>query len=273
MRLNNGLDSSRQLTSSLLSITDTVKEKRWMFSEKAERMFVWNTTPWECFSCTAGQLIWAAGWKPFVKVMWGCIVDFPLSRLLSQVLLFLPISCVNSIWSVRGWLRAVRACYEYPRQRRDVGMLGYGGGGGLAALRVCLRKRFYVYSHKAQNALHTMDVIRRVNSGRSIMTAAESMLDVTWGFESDLVLFAFDVLTQEWIFEQVPGHRSFIWVRLKAGKDEGFGLWRKRLWDLRMDLKHAHLVRREQRRMEEMIFINSIHITNMKNTIFYNWTK
>ncbi len=244
-----------------------------MFSKKAERMFVWNTTPWECFSCTAGQLIRAAGWKPFVKGMWGCIVDFPLSRLLSQVLLFLPISCVNSIWSVRGWLRAVRACYEYPRQRRDVGMLGYGGGGGLAALRVCLRKRFYVYSHKAQNALHTMDVIRRVNPGRSIMTAAEIMLDVTWGFESDLVLFAFDVLTQEWIFEQVPGHRSFIWVRLKAGKDEGFGLWRKRLWDLRMDLKHAHLVRREQRRMEEMIFITSLHITNMKNTIFYNWTK
>ncbi len=151
--------------------------------------------------------------------------------------------------------------------------------GGLAALRVCLRKRFYVYSHKAQNALHTMDVTRRVNPGRSIMTAAKSMLDVTWGFESDLVLFAFDVLTQEWILEQVPGHRSFIWVRLKAGKDEGFGLWRKRLWDLRMDLKHAHLVRREQRRMEEMIFINSLsqiwkilYFTTEQNTaaVFYS---
>lgn len=117
---------------------------------------------------------------------------------------------------------------------------------------------FYVRSHKTQNALHTMDGTRGVNPGHVIVTAAESVLDsvrdVTWGFESDLVLFAFDVLTQEWILEQVAGRRSFIWVRLKAGKDEGFGLRRKRLWDLRMDLKHAHLVQREQRRKQEMIF-------------------
>ncbi len=125
MRLNNGLDSTRQLT----SVT------HWHGQRETVNVF-WESRAHVCVKhhtlrmllCTAGQLIWAAGWKPFVKVVWGCIVDFPLSRLLSQVLLFLPISCVNSIWSVRGWLRAVRACYEYPRQRRDVGMLGYGGG-------------------------------------------------------------------------------------------------------------------------------------------------
>jgi len=174
-------------------------------------------------------------------VEWAHTVGFPLTPPLFQVLLFQPISCASSIWTAIGRLRAVRTCCEDPRQHSEAGMPGYGGG-GLAALCVCLREMIHV---QTQNALHTMDMTRRVNPGHTIITAVESMLDlvrdVTWGFESDLALFAFDVLTQEQILEQVPGRRSFIWVRLKAGKDEGFGLWWKRLWDLRMDLKHAHL--------------------------------
>lgn len=210
-------------------------------------MFVWNTTPWECFSRTAGWLTCAAEWKQFVMVAWGRTVGFPLTPPLFQVLLFQPISCASSIWTAIGRLRAVRTCCEDPRQRREAGMPGYGGVWQLCVF-ACEKLSMCALS-QTQNALHTMDMTRRVNPGHIIITAVESMLDlvrdVTWGFESDLALFAFDVLTQEQILEQVPSRRSFIWVRLEAGKDEGFGLWRKRLWDLRMDLKHAHLVEKK----------------------------
>lgn len=178
-------------------------------------------------------------------VVWGRTVGFPLTPPLFQVLLFQPISCVNSIWTAISRLRAVRTCC-CPKQRREAGMPVYGGVWQLCVF-ACEKWSMCALS-QTQNALHTMDMTRRVNPGHIIITAVESMLDlvrdVTWGFEGDLALFAFDVLTQEQILEQVPGRRSFIWVRLKAGKDEGFGLRRKRLWDLRMDLKHAHLKRK-----------------------------
>ncbi len=129
MRLNDGLDSSRQLTSSFLSLLSMLKRNSEHFLRKQSACLCETLHPENAFhgQRTADM----SGWmKPFVKVVWGRIVDFLLSPPLSQVLLFLPISCVSSIWTARGRLRAVRACYESPSQRRDAGMLGWGGIGG-----------------------------------------------------------------------------------------------------------------------------------------------
>lgn len=46
---------------------------------------------------------------------------------------------------------------------------------------------------------------------------------------------------EELVGEQVQGGGAVVRVRLKAAQDEGFGLQRHGIWDLRVDLKHAHL--------------------------------
>lgn len=201
-------------------------------------------------------------------VAWGHTVGFPLTPPLFQVLLFQPISCASSIWTAIGRLRAVRTCCEDPRQRREAGMLGYRGG--LAALCVCLREMIHVRSLTDPKCLthHGYDQKGQPRSHYYHSCGKQDLVrDFTWGFESDLALFAFDVLTQEQILEQVPSRRSFIWVRLEAGKDEGFGLWRKRLWDLRMDLKHAHLVEKKNDEWRRCSLINNSPLKSMNNAI------
>lgn len=46
---------------------------------------------------------------------------------------------------------------------------------------------------------------------------------------------------QELVREQVEGGRPAVRVRLEAAQDESLGLQRHGLWDLRVDLEHAHL--------------------------------
>jgi len=46
---------------------------------------------------------------------------------------------------------------------------------------------------------------------------------------------------EELVGEQVEGGGAAVRVRLKAAQDEGFGLKRHGIWDLWVDLKHAHL--------------------------------
>ena len=50
---------------------------------------------------------------------------------------------------------------------------------------------------------------------------------------------------EELVGEQVEGGGAAVRVGLKAAQDEGFGLQRHGLWDLRVDLKHAHLQRKD----------------------------
>lgn len=56
--------------------------------------------------------------------------------------------------------------------------------------------------------------------------------------------------SEELICEQVEGCGSMVGVRLKAAQDEGLGLWRHGLWDLWMDLKHAHLKIKETKSVQ-----------------------
>lgn len=48
---------------------------------------------------------------------------------------------------------------------------------------------------------------------------------------------------EELVGEQVEGGGAPVRVGLEAAQDEGFGLQRHGLWDLRVDLEHAHLQR------------------------------
>lgn len=68
---------------------------------------------------------------------------------------------------------------------------------------------------------------------------------LTWWFEGDLALLALRGVPDKSVSEEVRGDGSLVRVRLKAAQDERLGLQGQGLRDLRVDLKHAHLQRKD----------------------------
>lgn len=137
----------------------------------------------------------------------------------------LPISCVSSIWTAIGRLRAVRTCCENPRQRREAGMLGYGGG--LAALCVCLREMFYVRSLTDPKCLthHGYDQKGQPRShyyhscGKHVRLGKRRYLRV-WKQSCSFCLWCFDAGTDPW-----AGPRPSLVYLGQAQSRKGWRIW------------------------------------------------
>lgn len=76
---------------------------------------------------------------------------------------------------------------------------------------------------------------------------------LTWWFEGDLALLALGVVSDKSVSEEVRGDGPLVRVRLEAAQNERLGLQRQGLWDLGVDLKHAHLSRRRTHRPATVI--------------------